>query len=184
MSFSVPSHLYRNRHGTFYFRHCIPQALRSIAGTSEVRFSLGTQDRQAAIIRALPLIADLPCLADCLQRMADTNETPPPDFFKLWQAQVQVSANLRANMSILKIQNDGYRDKMAEMVSKSKATHVIKQAHTLGQLKGTCNGSSLIKPKSGRIVYWVMCSISDQVKGFMKPIGRPMVCHSLAVEKL
>lgn len=136
MSFSVPSHLYRNRHGTFYFRHCIPQALRSIAGTSEVRFSLGTQDRQAAIIRALPLIADLPCLADCLQRMADTNETPPPDFFKLWQAQVQVSANLRANMSILKIQNDGYRDKMAEMVSKSKATHVIKQAHTLGQLKG------------------------------------------------
>jgi len=136
MPFRVPAHMYRNRHGTFYFRLCIPQALRSIAGTSEVRFTLGTQDRQTAIIRALPLIADLPCLADCLQRMADTNETPPPDFFKLWQAQVQVSANLRANMSILKIQNDGYRDKMAEMVSKTKATHVIRQAHTLGQLKG------------------------------------------------
>ncbi len=102
MPISVASHLYRNRHGTFYFRHCIPKALRGTAGTSELRFSLGTQDRRAAIICALPLIADLPRLADCLQRMTDNNETPPQDFFKLWQRQMQENAKLRMDIHALK----------------------------------------------------------------------------------
>lgn len=136
MPISLPSHLYRNRHGTFYFRHCIPKALRGTAGTGELRFSLGTQDRQTAIISALPLIADLPRLADCLQRMADSNETPPQDFFKLWQRQVLDNAKLRTDIHILKDELEGYRDQLAGMVPKDKARAVVKQSHTLGQLRG------------------------------------------------
>ena len=136
MPYRVPSHLYRNRHGTFYFRHCIPQALRSTAGTSELRFSLNTQDRQTAIITALPLIADLPRLVGCLQRMADTNETPPEHFFKLWQRQMLENAKLRVNITILKEELEGCRDQLAEMVPRVQARNVVKQAHTLGTLKG------------------------------------------------
>lgn len=136
MPYRVPSHLYRNRHGTFYFRHCIPQALRSTAGTSELRFSLNTQDRRTAIIKALPLIADLPRLADCLQRMADTNETPPEDFFKLWQRQMLENAKLRVNITILKEELEGCRNQLAEMVPRVHARNTVKQAHTLGTLKG------------------------------------------------
>lgn len=136
MPFRVPSHLYRNRHGTFYFRHCIPKALRSTAGTSELRFSLGTQDRQAAIISALPLIAALPSLADCLKHMADTNESPPQDFFKLWQRQMLDNAKLRIDITLLKEELDGYKDQLAGMVPRAHAKNVVKQAHTLGTLKG------------------------------------------------
>lgn len=96
MSLRVPSHLYRNRHGTFYFRFIIPKGFRVLAGQSELRFSLKTEQRQAAIICALPLIADLPRLVGCLQRMADNNESPPQDFFKLWQRQTLDNARLRA----------------------------------------------------------------------------------------
>lgn len=136
MSFRVPSHLYRNRHGQFYFRFIVPQALRSIAGISEVRFSLGTEQRQAAIIWALPIIADLPRLISDLQRMADSNETPSQDFFKLWQRQMLENAQLRVNITILKDELEGYRDQLAEMVPRGHARNVVKQAHTLGTLKG------------------------------------------------
>ena len=132
----VPAHVYRNRHGTFYFRHCIPKALRSTAGTSELRFSLNTQDRRTAIITALPLIADLPRLVGCLQRMADTNETPPEDFFKLWQRQMLENAKLRVNITILKEELEDQRFQMAGMVSRTNAKRVVKQAHTLGTLTG------------------------------------------------
>ena len=84
MSIRVPSHLYRNRRGTFYFRYIVPKALRGVAGRSEICFSLRSEQRQGAIISALPLIADLPQLEVSLRRMADQNESPPEDYFKLW----------------------------------------------------------------------------------------------------
>lgn len=136
MPYRVPSHVYRNRHGTFYFRHCIPKALRGTAGTSELRFSLGTQDRRTAIITALPLIADLPRLAGCLQRMADTNETAPEDFFKRWQVQMMQNGILRMEIIALKNELEDQRYQLAEMVPRDHAKNVAKQAHTLGTLKG------------------------------------------------
>lgn len=136
MPFHVSAHLYRNRHGTFYFRHCIPKALRSTAGISELRFSLGTQDRQTAIIKALPLIADLPRLVGCLQSMADTNETPPEEFFKRWQVQMPENAKLRMDILALTDELEDQRFQMAGMVSRTNAQNTVKQAHTLGTLKG------------------------------------------------
>ena len=52
LSFRVPSHVYRKRHGTFYFRHIIFSHLRAAAGRGVVRFSLGTEQRQPG--RTLP----------------------------------------------------------------------------------------------------------------------------------
>ena len=46
MSIRVPSHLYRNRHGVFYFWYIVPKALRGTASQNEIRFSLHTERRQ------------------------------------------------------------------------------------------------------------------------------------------
>lgn len=59
MAVSVPARIYRNRHGGFYFRLTVPKNLRTVAGRSEFQFSLGTELHRAAIICALPMIADL-----------------------------------------------------------------------------------------------------------------------------
>ncbi len=83
MPFRLPLHLFRSWHGVFYFRFVVPKNLRDFAGKSEVRFSLQTEQRQAAIIDALPLIADLPRLVGCLQRMADNDESPPQALMRL-----------------------------------------------------------------------------------------------------
>jgi hypothetical protein len=53
MPFRVASHLYRNRHSTFYFRFIVPKHLQTTAGKSEVRFRLQTEQRRDAIITAL-----------------------------------------------------------------------------------------------------------------------------------
>lgn len=66
MSIKLATHLYRNRHGMFYFRVVIPRDLRSQSQQTEIRFSLHTEQRDKAIIRAFPLIAGLPTLiAEC-----------------------------------------------------------------------------------------------------------------------
>lgn len=136
MSISVPSHLYRNRHGTFYFRYIVPKALQAAAGRSEVRFSLDSEQRQTAIIRALPLIADLPRLEVCLQTMADTAESAPRDFFKLWQLQVADNANLRAQIGALNRNVEIYKARLKDAVPLARATSVVRQAHVMGKLQG------------------------------------------------
>ena len=92
----------------FYFRFIIPINLRVMAGISELRFSLQTEQRQAAIICALPLIGDLPRLVGCLQRMADNNESPPLDYFKLWQRQMIANARLKISNDELKQELEAY----------------------------------------------------------------------------
>lgn len=47
MSIRLPSHLYRNRHGTFYFRFVIPKDLQGHAKQSELRLPMTT-------VRSLP----------------------------------------------------------------------------------------------------------------------------------
>jgi hypothetical protein len=125
MPIRVPSHLYRNRHGTFYFRAIIPKSVRDYAGRTEVRFSLLTELRQAAIITALPLIADLPRLALQLQQMADNSESLPSDFFKQWQLQMLQNAKLRMDIIALKVELQECQSQMSEMLSISKARRVV-----------------------------------------------------------
>ena len=136
MAFRIASHIYRNRHGSFYFRFAIPEGLRTLSGKNEVRFSLLTERRQDAIICALPLIADLPSLLEQLRRMADNEESLPPDFFKLWKVQMLVNAKLRVEINELKDEIQDKSFQMADMVDRSHARAVVKHAHTAGQLKG------------------------------------------------
>ena len=84
MPIRLATHLYRNRHGMFYFRYVIPKDLRKHLNKSEVRFSLKTEQRHDALYFALQIIADLPRLTADLRRMKNDEETPPPDYFKLW----------------------------------------------------------------------------------------------------
>lgn len=136
MPIRVSSHLYRNQHGTFYFRLIIPKHLRALAGQSEVRFSLHTEERQHAIIDALPLIADLPRLVGCLQRMADNTEDLPADYFKLWRLQILANAALKMEIALLKEELEERKEQISVMVERSTAQNVVKQAYTSGQLKG------------------------------------------------
>ncbi|MEO5659539.1 MAG: DUF6538 domain-containing protein [Polaromonas sp.] len=136
MSIRVSSHLYRNRHGTFYFRLIVPKHLLPLTGQSEIRFSLDNEQRQHAIIDALPLIADLPRLVGCLQRMADSTEDLPPDYFKLWRLQILANAALKVDLTLLKEELEQRKDDIAGMVVRRTAQKVVKQAYTSGQLKG------------------------------------------------
>lgn len=51
MPIRIASRLFRNRHGTFYFRLLIPNDLRACVGRREMRFSLGTEERYWAVKR-------------------------------------------------------------------------------------------------------------------------------------
>lgn len=82
MSIRLPSHLYRNRHGTFYFRFVIPQDFRDYVKSREVRFSLGTECRATAIMAAIPIVSALPNVTERLRRMADKNIEISPQYLK------------------------------------------------------------------------------------------------------
>ena len=63
MPINVASHLYRNRHGTFYFRLIVPKRFGAEAKKVEHRFSLQTEERQKAVVFAMRLICALPQLS-------------------------------------------------------------------------------------------------------------------------
>jgi hypothetical protein len=96
MAIKLSSHLYRNRHGTFYFRQVIPHALRTITQQRELRFSLHTERRYEAIIAAIPIMAGIPDLLADLRFMANNNMTVSPSYLKLWTGEKRKSINLQA----------------------------------------------------------------------------------------
>ena len=101
MPIRVASHLYRNRHGTFYFRITTPRELLHYVGLCEIRLSLATEVRGEAIIGSLLLIADLPRLTVDLNRMSNSAESLPPDYFNLWRLQILENGSLRTKITIL-----------------------------------------------------------------------------------
>lgn len=136
MPLTIPSHLYRNRHGTFSFRLCIPRDLRGFVGATEVRLSMDTEQRRAAIIHAFPLVLDLPNLWAGLRVMSANDELIPPDYFKLWRQQLLENARLKMSIVQLKEQLEEQQERIWRMVPKNQAELVVKQAYTKGQLKG------------------------------------------------
>lgn len=101
MPIRVASRIYRNRHGTFYFRLVIPSQLRSVANRSELRFSLNTERREQALDLALPLIYAVPFLVADLQKMAVNDEVPPLDYFAKWRSELLKGAFKEARISLL-----------------------------------------------------------------------------------
>ena len=104
MSIRIATHLFRNRHGTFYFRLVVPNDLRDYINQREIRFSLHTETRQKAIAFALPLLESLPIHFRELRRMADSNESPITDsHYAQWLEQLRHNLNLKAQIVDLEV---------------------------------------------------------------------------------
>lgn len=187
MSIKIASHLYRNRHGTFYFRINIPADLRAATGRHDVRISLGTEQRRSAIISALPLVGDLSRMIAELRQMNDTNEPITPNYFKNWKVEQLQTARLRIEIAELKAQIDdqsaqieSQSAQIVTMVPRVTAKHTVKQAHTLGQLRGReALETALMFPWSpertqpfSALMSAYLASFADRPKGGRrKPIG-------------
>lgn len=52
-------YLYRSRHGLFYFRIVVPEAIRPIIGKREIRRSLRTTSKREAVIRSSGLMVNI-----------------------------------------------------------------------------------------------------------------------------
>lgn len=137
MSIRIASHLFRNRHGTFYFRLVIPQDLRPKINQREIRFSLETEQKLKAVAYASHLIAMLPQHISELRRMAEQSEN---EIFN--SAKVQWLEQLRQNLR-LKSENEELKDRVAELelqLRKStpldRASNFVELAYDKGQLKG------------------------------------------------
>lgn len=136
MSIKLATHLYRNRHGVFYFRLVFPKDLRGHVQQREFRFSLYTEQRQEAIIAAIPLIADLPHLTADLRRMADDSKSPTPDYFRRRRDELLKNSVLKAKVRLLESDLADQKERMAGMVPRTKAKQVGKIMHKKGQLRG------------------------------------------------
>lgn len=136
MSIKLATHLYRNRHGTFYFRFVIPQDLRSQSHQTEIRFSLRTEQRDKAIIRAFPLIAGLPALLSDLRQMADDEAVPSAERLKILLAEKRDDIRAQERIEELEIELADALRKLGESVPRINAERVVKATYDKGQLKG------------------------------------------------
>ncbi|PRD66757.1 site-specific integrase [Malikia granosa] len=145
MSIKAPSRLY-HRPGTnrFHWRAAIPTDLQAYTQRTEIRLSLHEESRADAIAKASQLNADLPRLFDELRRTKRmTNEPLPKNYFQIWRDTMVENAKYRQRIERLEQQNadlelDAFklRQQLAGMVDRDQAQAALKQAHTLGQLKG------------------------------------------------
>ena len=136
MAIKLPTHLYRNRHGTFYFRLVIPHELRPVAMQREIRFSLRTEQRGEAIIAAIPIIAGIPGLIADLRSMAANNTTVSPQYFGLWLEEKRKNINLQARNDALEDELIEARRQLEKSVARDQAQQVVKAAYDKGQLRG------------------------------------------------
>jgi hypothetical protein len=136
MSIKLATHLYRNRHGTFYFRLVIPRDLRSQSNQTEVRFSLHTEQRDKAIIRAFPLIAELPTLISDLRQMADDETVPSAERLKTLLEEKRDDIRAQERIEELEIALADALRKLGESVPRINAKRVVKATYDKGQLKG------------------------------------------------
>ncbi len=102
MASRVSPHVYRNRHGTFYFRLVLPADVRYFSKCREKRFSLQTEIRSVAIVKALPVIAAKASFIAKLREMAastdltnDNCEERISNLYKRWLSEVR--KNYRPN---------------------------------------------------------------------------------------
>lgn len=113
MATRVSSHIYRDRHGTFYFRLLLPTDLQSALSCREKRFSLLTQTRSTALIRAMPAAAARHELFALLRNMKDSKSSEEPtckeqlsQLYRNWLAEVRKNYALREAFDDLKEQFD------------------------------------------------------------------------------
>ena len=136
MSIKLASHLYRNRHGTFYFRLVVPVRLRQTAGRREFRFSLGTECRSEATRAALSVIAGVPELYAGLESMTEEDRQNSADYFKMWALAERKGQRLTQQVEELERELAEANAKLAGAVSRSSAVMVAKLLKRDGILEG------------------------------------------------
>ena len=97
MPIRLPSYVYRNRCGIFCFRVVFPRALSQ----REVRVSLRTADRAAAISLARYLSHRVQSLFDSFRAMTDDTKTTDVQHFKLWLKAVSERYTLKERLEEL-----------------------------------------------------------------------------------
>lgn len=143
MATRIPSHLYRNRHGTFYFRLRIPDDLREHIQQREFRFSLGTEQRNQALAAALVLVPGIPELMAKLRAMAKEEKEGEAasalglgGYFFAWVEERRKTLNLQAKVDELRLALIDAHEQLQQSVGKDVAERVVKTAYDKGQLKG------------------------------------------------
>lgn len=136
MATKIASKIYRNRHGTFYFRFVIPKSLHLKVNQKEIRFSLHTESRQQALAKAINIIANMPEHLLELRRMADNTETKITNS-SLLTLITQVKAKLAAqneNEVLLK-EIEELKEKLNASTSLDVARRTVITAYDKGQIK-------------------------------------------------
>lgn len=138
MSIKIPSHLFRNKHGTFYFRWVLPKDLRAFANQNEVRFSLYTESRQKALALALPIIRNIPQHLAELRKMSENGQD------KIGEGNLSAMVRLMRENISLKEELSEAKEKLLDFESiilkstpKEKAISLIMQAYDKGKIKAT-----------------------------------------------
>ncbi len=136
MPIKVPACIYRNRHGTFYARILIPSPLRATAGRTEVRFSLQTEQRKAALTAALQLAIAKQALFRDLQHMADEDQKAPAHFWLAWISETRKNAQLTERINELEGEVAALQLQLNTSVPRLIAQNVVEKAFIKGQLRG------------------------------------------------
>lgn len=144
MASRVPSHVYRNRHGTFYFRLVFPPDVRYLSQCREKRFSLQTESRSVAVARALPvigakyqLIAKLRAIAVNDDLSSDSTKEQASRLYENWIAEVRKNYDLREEVDALREKIGILEAQLKGTVPKTTAREAVIKAHSLGQSKST-----------------------------------------------
>ncbi|MHB1301589.1 MAG: DUF6538 domain-containing protein [Burkholderiales bacterium] len=123
--------IYRNRHGTFYFRLYVPRDLHESIEKTEFRFSLETGEKSHARIAAQQILGGLPQLFAELRRMAEEDEQRPPDFLEKVEAHIR-----QRRYELLQWKCNRQEEKMQQMVPIDKAKEFGRLMHERGELRG------------------------------------------------
>ena len=143
MPIRLPSYVYRNRCGIFRFRVVFPRALAQVNRQREVRVSLRTADRAAAIGLARYFSHRVQSLFDSLRAMTDETKTPDVDHFKLWLKAVSESYTLKEPLEELENlrSDESYQNRRAlaeqAQASQTEAKNLALRAYTKGWLKAS-----------------------------------------------
>ena len=137
MSIRIASHLFRNRHGTFYFRLVVPKDLRDSIKQREVRFSLQTEQRRQAMATALSLVTNLPTYMAELRRMADSSEKPiEKNLLMSWLDKVKENVRLKYRIDELEEMLADAEYRLKKSVPRDTAESVVKRALEKGDARG------------------------------------------------
>jgi hypothetical protein len=176
MPIRIASRLFRNRHGTFYFRLLIPNDLRACLGRRELRLSLGTEQRHQALLVSMALVADLPRLMADLREMAEQQQSPSTDFFRLWIEEKKRNITLRYRVDKLQLALTDAEHGLALSVPTKEAQKVASNAYTLGRLKGKIEMENALAfpppPEKTR-------PISELLEAYLRHLKRRISAHEV-----